>query len=259
MIYQQLLIPPSVTIDLLQSWDFSSKPRIRFRQQGSYTGWTYIEILRASRQIHDEATPILYEEATMHLRIESGIREPFPCPVLRGSEEMKFPHKEGDKLFPETLRRFKRVKLTWLLGAGDDRTPDFRDIMHFGATFGYTPSEMRAGIKGLKDTLGALAAADEEVGESADEAAVLPDRGKSSLYLYLDWPENVKRVGADEFDQSWEKEGIWKLLGQVGERRVVQIGRTTDDGKSTPWLEIMKCFERLNTTRSTESTLRPDT
>ena len=253
-IYQHILLPPSRTIDLLQSWDYSSAPRIRFRQQGPYTEWTYTEILRANCQIHNEATPMLYEQATLHLRVVSGIREPFPWPALRGLREMAFPHREGDKLYPETLRRFGRVKLTWLLGAEDDQEPDFRDIMYFGAAYGYAPSEMRAGIQGLQDTLGALAAADEEGGEVRSGTAVLPDRQNWILYLDLDWPENVKRVMANEFDQSWEIEGIWKLLVQVGKRRVIRIGRTTDGGTAAPWSEIAKCFEQRNITTSMDDT-----
>ena len=159
---------------------------------------------------------------------------------------MSFPHKEGDKLFPETLRRFRRVKLTWLLGAIEDWETDTRDIMHFGDNIGYAPSEMRAGLLGLKDALRALAAPHEEGGEDTDGTVVLPDRENWFLHLDLDWPENVKRVGAIELDRSWEKEGVWELLAQVGKRRVIQIGPTTDDGGATPWSEIAKCFERLD-------------
>ncbi len=172
---------------------------------------------------------------------------------------MDFPHREGDKLYPETLRRFRRVKLTWLLGAADDREPDFRDIMYFGADYGYAPSEMRAGIQGLQDTLGALAAADEEGGEIMSGTAVLPDRKDRFLFLGLDWPENVKRImTAAGFDQSWEIEGIWKLLEQVGKIRVIRIGRTTDGGTAAPWWEIAKCFERRNITTSVDDTAKPD-
>ena len=258
MIYRDLLIPPSGTIDLLQSWDYSSKARIRFRQQGPWIEWTYTEILRANRQLHDEATPMLYEEGTIHLHIASGLREPFPWHFLRGLEEVNFPHKEGDKLYPETLRRFRRVTLTWLLGAMDNWEPDSRDIMLSGWLFGYSPSEMRAGLSGLKDTLRVLAAPHQEEGEDTDGTVVFPDRESWSLHLDLDWPENVKRVGVIEFDRRWQKEGIWELLAQVGKRRVIQIGRTTDDGEATPWSEIAKCFERLDTTRLRETTSVPD-
>ena len=117
---------------------------------------------------------------------------------------------------------------------------------------------MRAGLSGLKDTLRVLAAPHQEEGEDTGGTVVCADREIRSLHLDLDWPENVKRVGVVEFDRRWEKEGIWELLAQVGKRRVIQIGRTADDGEATPWSEIAKCFERLNTTRSIETTSKPD-
>ena len=84
--------------------------------------------------------------------------------------------------------------------------------MHFGYTIGYSPSEMQAGLTGLKDTLRALAAANEAGGEGTGGTAMLSDREDWFLYLDLDWPEIVKRVGAIKFDRSWEKEEFGSFL-----------------------------------------------
>lgn len=130
--------------------------------------------------------------------------------------------------------------------------------MHSGEFFGYSPSEMRAGLSGLKVTLRGLAAPQEEGGADTDGTVLVPDREIWSLHLDLDWPESVKRVGAAEFDRSWEREGIWELLELVGKRRVIQIGRTTNDEDPTPWSEIAKCFEPLNTTVSVATNSRAD-
>ena len=62
----------------------------------------------------------------------------------------------------------------------------------------------------MKDTLRALAIISEEFREDTDTIAVLPNRESTFLNLNLDWPKNIKRVGAVKFKST---------LGEGGDLR----------------------------------------
>lgn len=192
---------------------------------------------------------MLYEQGILHLRIESGIRYPFPYPVLRDvGVVIERPHYEGDKFYKETQRRFRCVGVTWLLGGLRDGPGqvDFSDVMYHGGEIGYTSEEMMAGWKGLRQVLGALNDG-QEAGKERVEAGPL---GRATVALRLAWPEDVKRATAAELDGLWEAEGIWPMLKELGKRRNIMIKgpRKSDgdiDGESTMHEILALCMSRV--------------
>ncbi|MCJ1475529.1 hypothetical protein MMC13_004192 [Lambiella insularis] len=154
-IHGYLLVPYPGIIVLVQAWNHTKWPRLRFNQQGEYVETA---ILLANRQISAEASGVTYSQAVLHLRCDESLRMPFPQDPFRGiGPLMSYPNKDGDKLSAVVLRRFKTVRLTFLVSALHDSHPDSRDIQYFGYNSGYTPGEMLQSINAFKDVLEALA------------------------------------------------------------------------------------------------------
>lgn len=177
---------------------------------------------------------MLFSRATLSLRCDPSLRMPFPqCPLQDVGVDEPFKvrgtHREGDKLFAGVLRRFRAVTVVWVMR--------YEDFMYFGEQYGYSPSEMRSGIKGLKTLLGALAVLGCE-GRGGDcEGREDPER--TVLELDLEWPEEeekFRKCTANEFEALWKKEGIWGLLKEVGKVRTVGIGGSAHCEFGREWL-----------------------
>lgn len=182
-IYEILLIPNHGLIELLYAWNYANGPRLRFIQQGPYVE---SPILLADKQIYAEASSVLYRQAVLYLRCDESLRMPFSdCPLKRSFIGDLF--KDPSKLFPETLRRFKKIRLAFLVGATHSTELEFRDVRYFGSEYGYTPCEMRGAIKGFKEVLNALAAASEFV-DDVEHRDCIKRSNVDSLNLDLEWP-----------------------------------------------------------------------
>ncbi|MCJ1379531.1 hypothetical protein MMC17_002632 [Xylographa soralifera] len=153
---------------------------------------------------------------------------PFPEFPLRGPGRLIiFSNREEEILYPEVLRRFRKIRLTFLVGSADDAEPYSRDEDYCGHMCGYTSSEMNGGIKGFKQVLGALAA-DLDLDGEVEEPYSLQSRVRGLLYLDLKWPNpvRIKRATADDFAEHWKKQGIWDKLVRVEKVRRIEFGGT---------------------------------
>ena len=218
-VYAELLVPPSGTIDLSYTWVYSFGPRLRFDQQGPYVEPS---ILSVNKQISAEASRVLHREALLHLSCDESLRMPFP-----GIGMLKLPNREGEKMYSEVIRRFRKIRLTFLVGDVCYSEPDSRDITYYGHMYGYTIYEMNAGIKGFKQILGALATDVNSDGET-EEPYDLGSKVRGILYLDLKWPNSrgVKRPTANAFIEHWKKQGVWDELARVEKVRSVKFGGT---------------------------------
>ena len=114
-----------------------------------------ISILLADKQISAKASRVLYGEALLYLSCDEALRMPFPeCPLRGFGMLMKPANIEGEKLYPQVFRRFRKIRLTLLVGAECDSESDSRDTDYYGHMYGYTSSEMSGNIKGFKQILG---------------------------------------------------------------------------------------------------------
>ena len=235
IIYEALLIPPSGIIDLLQIWNYAEGPRLRFDVQDANIDTT---ILLVNKQVFREASHILYEQAVLRLRCDLSLRIPFPIDPLRkvGLREVH-PIWGRAKLSAKVLRRFRKVRLTYLAGAVHNSEPDTRDIQYQGYKYAYTRCDMQPGIKGFKDILSALAAAP---GGSEVSVGKVGAQKKPTYVLLLDleWPAEklVKRCTADELDKHWKSEGIWAKLEKVQNLRRVEFGGSANAAFNRNWL-----------------------
>ena len=233
LVYEILLIPPSGTIDLLQTWNYDHGPRLHFDIQKAKVDTT---ILRVSKQVSREASRVLYHQTILRLRCDLCLRIPFPVdPVRKVGLPEVYSNRGEDKLFADVLRRFTRIRLTYFAGAVHDSEPDTRDIQYHGYKYAYTPCDMRPAVKGFKEILSALAAAPRgaEYGKANFQKKLT-----SVLQLDLEWPaENlVKRCTADELDEHWKSEGIWTQLGKVQSFRRVEFGGSANAAFNRRWL-----------------------
>lgn len=232
----ELLLCRSRTIDLLYRWNYLYGPRLRFMQQERCEEWIDSNILLSNKQIHTEASDVLYNHETLHLRCDQSLRMPFPEWPLRGiGKPMRYPNKDGDKLSPKVLRRFKSVRLSVFVAASHNTELDSRTIYYYGSYYGYTPFETEAGLKGLKAALGALSAV--EVDDNERKLSRSKEEKLARLYLDLELPTNIKRCTAGEFEEHWMKEGIWDVLRQVTKVRDIEFGGSAYDGFGRPqWI-----------------------
>ncbi|KAL6717510.1 hypothetical protein ACLMJK_005425 [Lecanora helva] len=238
LIYKCLLIPPSGIIDLLQTWNDLYGPRICFEFQNGNIDTT---VLLLNKQISREASRVLYNQATLRIGCDLSLRIPFPADPLLSVKYRRLvqnaPEMSLNRLRPEVLRRFRRLSLTYLVGAVHDTEPDTRDIQYHGYKYAYTKCDMRPGIEGFKDILRALSTLPEGTKEPNGKVDSLAKK-MDVLHLDLEWPAPnlVRRCDADEFDEHWKSEGIWSLLEEVQKFRKVEFGGTVNATFNRRWL-----------------------
>ena len=224
-----LLVCPRGKIDLLY------ESRHRFKEQSSWEQPIHPNILFLNKQIHDEAFDVLSGQAMLHLHCDQSLYCPFPEWPLRGfAKPMRVPNTEGDRLSPAIFRRFKRIKFTYFVASLHDDGIAARDMYNYRPRFSYAPDEMRAGLRGLKEALGALAVA--QTHSTATAALGSELRDLLFLDLELEWPSEMKKCTADEFEMLWEKEGVWDLLGQVAKFRTIHFGGSAQREFGRQWL-----------------------
>lgn len=224
-----LLLCPSGEIYLRYDWYYLNAPHLRSMQQGPWQQWIDPNILLSNKQIHAEASDVLYGQASLHPLCDSSLHLPSPGWPLQGfGKPMRNPNKEGDQLSPEVFRRFKKIKLTVFVAPFDDAEVDRRSI------YPYTLSETRADLRGLKDVLGALAVS----GMQSDANGALDNEPSKLkiLNLRLKWRSYSKRCTADEFEKLWKKEGVWDLLGQIAKIRIIEFSGVAQRDFDRQWL-----------------------
>ena len=159
---------------------------------------------------------------------------------------MRCPNDERDKISPEVFRRFKKIKLTVYIVSLRDTELKFRGNNYDRSSEPYTPRDIRAGMRGLKDVLEVLA-----VAETRDSSNGTPIEDPKDLKLYIDlrWPPasstgvsvassytpnpswttprrartSLRPSTMNKFKDDWRKEGVWHLLGQVAKIRTIDF------------------------------------
>ena len=88
-----------------------------------------------------------------------------------------------------------------------------RDMTYHEPRYDYASLRIRAGLGGLKDTLGARVVARLQSNGTGAPSCNL--RNLLFLYLSLEWLSTMKKCTADEVEELCKKDGVWDLLCQV--------------------------------------------